>query len=62
MTGIVREVTVADVLIHICTLPRSIRDQETICRFVSSLPRKNGTLATSDQINQANALVSEAML
>jgi len=61
MTGIVREVTVADVLIHICTLPRSIRDQENICCFVSSLPRKNGTLATFDQINQANALVSEAM-
>ena len=54
--------TVADVLIHICTLPRSIRDQANICRFVSSLPRKNGTLATSDQINQVNALVSEAMI
>jgi len=54
--------TVADVLIHICTLPRSIRDQANICRFVSSLPRKNGTPATADQISQANALVSEAVI
>jgi hypothetical protein len=53
-------ITVADVLIHICTLPRSIRDQANMCSFVSSLPRNNGTPATPDQINQANVLVSEA--